>query len=174
MTQKRANNKSNSDKYSPMEDSGAGFRMVPPSGDHVCSRAGSTMHPGVYGNSRNRKHDDHQNLPSRSISNLKTANGGQLRSQVSYMPQYAGDLSVFAGASRAGSAASQHVLDRPASSHKKDGGGKDSTMVCYIFLLICFHIKISNKVVQHIYNDSALHIHLIVEFSLEEIIGIYK
>lgn len=122
LIQKRADNKSNRKKYSPF--------VEPPSGDHGYPCAGSTMHPGAYGNSRSKKHEDHRILPGGSVSNLKTKNGAQLRSQVSYMPQYAGELSVFNGASGTGAASSQHMLDRPASSHKKnDRGGKDSTMV---------------------------------------------
>jgi len=145
MQKREANNKSTSEKYHPLEDSVAGFPIEPPSGEHSYPRAGSTMHPGAYGNSRsnNMRDGDHRAAPGRSVSNLKS-NGPQLRSQRSYMPQYgdAGDLSVFAEMARRNTTNSrynrldvvelsekQHGLDRPASTHKKDEGGKDSSVV---------------------------------------------
>jgi len=145
MQKRGANNKSTSEKYSPLEDSGAGFPIEPLSGEHVYPCVGSAMHPGAYGNSRsnNMRDGDLRAAAGRSVSNLKS-NGPQLRTQRSYMPQYgdAGDSSVFSEmASRNTTnlrynrldvvepSEKQHGLGRPASTHKKDKGGKDSTMV---------------------------------------------
>ncbi|ONK57759.1 uncharacterized protein A4U43_C09F3800 [Asparagus officinalis] len=124
---RQANNKCTSQKYSPLEDTAAGFPIEPPSGDgYRC--AGSTMHPGAYGNLRNKNiKDDRQTIPGRSVSNLKVVNGVELRTQRSYRSQYgdAGDLSNFASRNKA----TLRCIDRPASTHRKDdGGGKDSAM----------------------------------------------
>ncbi|XP_020252982.1 probable serine/threonine-protein kinase At1g54610 isoform X2 [Asparagus officinalis] len=103
--------------------------IEPPSEDGY-RHAGSTMHPGAYGNSRskNPKNGDHRNFPGRSVSTLKTNNGAQLRTQRSYITQHgdAGDLASFAGVSR-NTAGSRY--NRPASSHRKnDREGKDFTV----------------------------------------------
>ncbi|XP_020111597.1 probable serine/threonine-protein kinase At1g54610 [Ananas comosus] len=134
----QANPKSRSVKYSPLEDSGAGFPIEPPG-------LPAAMHTAQFGSTwYNKKgnHDDHRGVPERTYSSVRVANGPQLKTQRSYKPQAGGtdlhSLSVSAaGRSTAHprynrldivESSEKHVLDRPASSHKKDLGVKDSAV----------------------------------------------
>ncbi|XP_072970266.1 probable serine/threonine-protein kinase At1g09600 [Typha angustifolia] len=132
------NAKSSSEKYTPQEDSGSGFRIEPPGlpAAMQTSGFGSTWH-------KKGNHDDHRTVPGRSYSSVRVSNGPQLKTQRSHMPQSGVTIELYnsSGSAAARSTANsrynrldvaetseKHVLDRPASSHKKDLGIKDTTV----------------------------------------------
>lgn len=150
--QAQANPKSTSEKYNPQEDGGAGFPIEP-------SGLQTGMHaPGIgstwYDNKGN--HGDHRTVPGRTYSSVRVSNGPQLQSQRSYVHQPGGTDFIMPARTTANSRynrldvaepCEKQVLDRPASSHKKDLGIKDTSLVSTILLTICSSNKhsISNK-----------------------------
>uniref|UniRef100_A0A6V7QG98 [RNA-polymerase]-subunit kinase n=1 Tax=Ananas comosus var. bracteatus TaxID=296719 RepID=A0A6V7QG98_ANACO len=131
--QAHANPKSTSEKYNPQEDGGAGFPIEP-------SGLQTGMHaPGIgstwYDNKGN--HGDHRTVPGRTYSSVRVSNGPQLQSQRSYVPQPGGTDFIMPARTTANSRynrldvaepCEKQVLDRPASSHKKDLGIKDTSL----------------------------------------------
>ncbi|RWW62970.1 hypothetical protein BHE74_00029890 [Ensete ventricosum] len=143
----QANPKSISEKYDPQDDSVSGFPIEPPGGASQNGFFQSGVHPNAFGSSRSKRvyHEELQPVPSRTYSSLRVPNDPQLKTQRSYRPQSGvADFADISGSYAARSTATsrcsrldvakpseKHALDRPSSSHKKDGtiGRKDSTSV---------------------------------------------
>ncbi|XP_072950236.1 probable serine/threonine-protein kinase At1g54610 [Typha angustifolia] len=129
--QVQANHKSSSDKYNPKQDSGSGFPIVPPG-------LPAEMHTDGFGSSWYKgNQDDRQRVPGSTYSFSRVSTGPQLRKQRSYNPQYrATDMAVVTRSTStsrynqldATDPSEKHVLDRPASSHKKELRIKDPTV----------------------------------------------
>lgn len=94
--QGQANSKFISEKYNPDEDSGSGFPIEPSKTRalNAFSHCGQSMHPSVYGSSRNMNSNKEEPTagPGRVYN---SGNPAELRKQRSYMNNKAAQLSRF-------------------------------------------------------------------------------
>ncbi|KAK8931211.1 putative serine/threonine-protein kinase [Platanthera zijinensis] len=129
--------KSTSEKYIPSEEVGSGFPIDPPRGaPNGFSVSNTSLHLSAFGKK------DGIRMSSHASSTIGAANGPQLRSQRSYMPQSGGGMDFANTRSSMSSRYNrldvaepsvkqeQQVLDRPSSSHKGDdrSGAKEAVI----------------------------------------------
>ncbi|KAG0499850.1 hypothetical protein HPP92_004541 [Vanilla planifolia] len=123
--QTQTNTKSNSEKYSTLEDGGSGFPIDPPRGaPNGLSHSKTSLHPS-FG-----KKDDNKIIPNHTSSTLRVRNGPQLRLQGSYTPSSVGmdfthsrnNMSSRYNRLDVAEPSEKHVLDRPSSAYKRDDG----------------------------------------------------
>ncbi|KAJ8458402.1 hypothetical protein OPV22_031328 [Ensete ventricosum] len=131
--QPQANPKTRSEKYNAQYDEGgSGFSIDPPVGTAPNSFYHSVMHAGGFGSSLTKEENKEEpQVPGRSYSSMGMANDPRLQTQRSYMPL--SGAAFFPGSAAERNTASsrynrldvaepsdKHILDRPASTHKKD------------------------------------------------------
>ncbi|CAL9166396.1 unnamed protein product [Musa hybrid cultivar] len=129
----QANPKTSREKYNAQYDeSGSGFSIDPPVGTAQNGFYHPGMQAGGFGSSLTKEENQEEpQVPGRSYSSMGVANGPRLQAQRSYMPL--SGAAFFPGSVAARSTANsrynrldvaepsdKHILDRPASTHKKD------------------------------------------------------
>ncbi|XP_058097638.1 probable serine/threonine-protein kinase At1g54610 [Magnolia sinica] len=99
--QTQSNHKSSSEKFNPQEDCGSGFSIHPPSGtsQNGFSHSGRFLQPGTFGSLWKKKAKDDEILtaPGQAFSSSRASNGSDSKTQGSYMPQGAPNLSNLSG-----------------------------------------------------------------------------
>ncbi|URE41686.1 kinase family [Musa troglodytarum] len=131
--QPQANPKTSSEKYNAQYDeSRSGFSIDPPVGTAQNGFYHPGMHTGGFGSSFTKEENQEEpQVPGRPYSSMGAANDPRLQTQRSYMPL--SGAAFFPGSAAARSTANsrynrldvaepsdKHILDRPASTHKKD------------------------------------------------------
>lgn len=120
--QVRANQKSTSHHYSSQEDSVPGFRIEPPA---VARGGPAAMQTAGFGSTWYGRSDTHKAV-SRTSSSVRVSHQASQRSRGTDLhPSASAARNANSRYNRLDVAEPANAMDRPGSSHKKDGGMRD-------------------------------------------------